>query len=199
MSNRIEGVPEHDTPNAQISQPRTGRVSDRTDRSLIQQVRRGSRAASEELATRYWDDAYRTAYLILREPTAAEDVAQESMLAAFATLSRFRATRPFAPWLHRITVNRAIDRQRSSRRRRETTESVDPVEERAGDSLRAELASGLADLTPEDRAIVVLRHVWDYSSAEIARMVRMPTSTVRTRLQRSLATLKDALDDEEER
>jgi len=130
---------------------------------------------------------------------AAEDVAQESMLAAFAALSRFQAARPFAPWLHRITVNRAIDWQRTHNRRREANENASPVEDHGVDSLPPELAEGLADLTPEDRAIVVLRHLWDYSSGEIARMVQMPTSTVRTRLQRALATLKDALDAEEER
>jgi DNA-directed RNA polymerase specialized sigma24 family protein len=116
-------VPEDESPDIQISRSRLGKLSGETDRSLVLQVLRGSRPAAEELAGRYWEEAYRTAYAVLRDPVGAEDVAQESMLAAFAALDRFRAVRPFAPWLHRITVNRAIDWQRANRRRRETPEA----------------------------------------------------------------------------
>ena len=53
--------------------------------------------------------AYRAAYLVVHDGAAAEDIAQESFLAAIRALDRFDRRRPFAPWLHRIVVNRAID------------------------------------------------------------------------------------------
>ena len=53
--------------------------------------------------------AHRAAYLVVHDAAAAEDIAQEAFLAAIRTLGRFDRRRPFAPWLHRIVVNRAID------------------------------------------------------------------------------------------
>ena len=53
--------------------------------------------------------AYRAAYLVVHDAAAAEDIAQDAFLAAVDALDRFDRRRPFAPWLHRIVVNRALD------------------------------------------------------------------------------------------
>jgi RNA polymerase sigma-70 factor (ECF subfamily) len=136
--------------------------------------------------------------LIVRDLAAAEDVAQEAMLAALASLPRFRASRPFAPWLHRITVNKALDWTRARERRREV--ALDAKESPQGgppDQLPEEIARALARLSEEDRAIVVLRHLWDYRASEIADMLDLSASTVRTRLQRALAAMRTDLEESE--
>ena len=68
-------------------------------------------------------------------PRAAEDIAQESFLAAVRNLDRFDRRRPFGPWLHRIVVNRAIDhaRARALRARRTSTELVAAARAAAGE------------------------------------------------------------------
>ena len=89
------------------------------ERAWIQGAKRGSVEDFERLFRAYWPRAYRAAYLVTGDASAAEDIAQESFLAAVRTLERFDRRRPFGPWLHKIVVNRAIDWSRARALRRE--------------------------------------------------------------------------------
>lgn len=154
-------------------------------------------AAVEDLFRRHWGSAYRAAYLVVQDSAAAEDIAQEAMLAAVGRIDRFDRRRPFGPWLHRIVVNRSIDWVRARKRRGEVSadaaaELEDPGSP-DGDRLPDDLVAALAKLDPEDRAVVVLRHLFDYDSTEIARMLGVPPATVRTRLRRALGRLRPLL------
>src|SRR4051812_32476769 len=81
----------------------------RAEPALTREVRRGSADTVEKLVRRHWDAAHGTAFLIVRDAGAAEDIAQEALLAAVAAIDRFDRRRPFRPWLHRIVVNRSLD------------------------------------------------------------------------------------------
>src|ERR671934_2322121 len=93
--------------------------SGRDERAWIRGARDGSVADLEALFRHHWPRAYRTAYLVVHDAAAAEDIAQEAFLAAVRNLDRFDRRRPFAPWLHRIVVNRAIDWTRARKLRAE--------------------------------------------------------------------------------
>src|ERR671938_305868 len=93
--------------------------SDGDERRWVHEAQRGSERALESLFRRHWPGAYRAAYLVVHDAAAAEDIAQEAFLAAVRSLDRFDRRRPFAPWLHRIVVNRAIDWTRARRLRAE--------------------------------------------------------------------------------
>jgi RNA polymerase sigma-70 factor (ECF subfamily) len=152
----------------------------------------------EELVRHHWDGAYRTAYLVVQDAAAAEDIAQESMLVAVQRIDRFDRRRPFGPWLHRIVVNRSIDWVRARKRRGEVSadavaEARDPVPLPDVPELPDDLVAALGTLDPEDRAVVVLRHLFDYDSHEIARMLGVPPATVRTRLRRALQRMRPLL------
>ena len=87
----------------------------------------------------HWRAAYRAAYLVVHDAAAAEDIAQDAFLAAVDALDRFDRRRPFAPWLHRIVVNRALDwaRREALRRRVDGAESVfEPLPPPRGDRRR---------------------------------------------------------------
>ena len=144
-----------------------------------------------------WPGAYRTAYLMVQDRGAAEDIAQESTLAAIGSLDRFNARRRFEPWLHRIVANRSIDWLRAQQGKQPLPlAAMDRVV--APDSLEvgfgADAVAALRCLDPEDRAIVVLRHVFDYTSREIGRALEMQPRTVRTRLRRALERLRAELE-----
>lgn len=168
--------------------------------ALVSAAKRGSPDAVEALIERNWERSHRTAFLIVQDAGAAEDICQEAMLAAVRAIDRFDRRRPFQPWLHRIVVNRALDWLRAHRRRAElvtgTVHSREHSADAEGERLSHELLSALAELDPEQRAIVVLRHLLDYSSSEIGTMLAIPPATVRTRLRRALDRIRAVLDDE---
>ena len=170
-----------------------GTSSERTsERALVRAAQGGSAEAMEELFRRHWPRAHRAAWLVVHDAAAAEDVAQEAFLAAVRSLDRFDRRRPFGPWLHRIAVNRAIDYARAREVRREV--SADAVAEAACPAHGArgpsdDVVSALAGLAPEQRAVIVLRHLLGYTPGEIARMLGLPRGTVNSRLRRGLDTL----------
>jgi RNA polymerase sigma-70 factor (ECF subfamily) len=154
----------------------------------------------EALVRRHWDGAHRAAFLIVHDAAAAEDITQEAMLAAVSAIDRFDRRRPFRPWLHRIVVNRSLDWLRARQRRPEVSlEVTGPGSVATGVDERAvsdDLMAALAALDPDQRALVVLRHLLGYRSAELARMLGIPPATVRTRLARALDRLRTLLGDE---
>jgi RNA polymerase sigma-70 factor (ECF subfamily) len=161
--------------------------------ALVRAAQRGSEEAVEELFTRHWGAAYRAALLVTGDRAAAEDIAQEAFLAALRALPRFDLRRPLRPWLHRIVVNRAIDWSRARAHRREVgadaapeAESRDAPDPRA---LRDDVAAGLLALGPEQRAVIVLRYVLDFTPGEIAAALDLPRGTVNSRLRRGLDAL----------
>jgi RNA polymerase sigma-70 factor (ECF subfamily) len=173
--------------------------SRRGERRLVREARQGSREAVAELYAAHWPRAHRAAYLVVHDGAAAEDIAQDAFIAAVDALDRFDRRRPFAPWLHRIVVNRAIDwARRESLRRGAGAGEVEAVAAPTPpvDSIGGELMEALAALPPEQRAVVVLRHLLEYTPGEIARILELPRGTVNSRLRRALDRLRDAVEEE---
>jgi RNA polymerase sigma-70 factor, ECF subfamily len=172
--------------------------SRRRERRLVREVQRGSAAALEELFRREWPRAYRAAYLVVHDAAAAEDIAQEAFLAAVRAIDRFDRRRPFGPWMHRIVVNRAIDATRARSLRREVdaaaAESAEAPPDPPSAPLSEDVVTALGDLSPEHRAVVVLRYLFDYTPGEIAKALDMPRGTVNSRLRRALDRLGEVIE-----
>lgn len=153
----------------------------------------GSASDLEALFRAYWPRSFRAAYLVVHDAAAAEDIAQEAFLAAVRSLDRFDRRRPFGPWLHRIVVNRAIDWARARRLRAEAElgETV-PAPEAEG-ALDGTLLAALGTLSPEHRAVIVLRHLLEYTPGEIAELLELPRGTVNSRLRRGLDAMREQL------
>ena len=173
--------------------------SGREERAWIRGAQDGSVAHLEALFRHHWPRAYRAAYLVVHDAAAAEDIAQESFLAAVRNLDRFDRRRPFGPWLHRIVVNRSIDWARARSLRREVGDA--PLESLSATATAEtphsrSLAVALASLSPEHRAVIVLRHLLEYTPGEIAELLDLPRGTVNSRLRRGLDALAVQLDED---
>jgi RNA polymerase sigma-70 factor, ECF subfamily len=164
------------------------------ERALVRAAQQGSSAAVEELFRRHWPAAHRAAFLIVQDASAAEDIAQEAFVAALRALDRFDRRRPFAPWLHRIVANRAIDWSRARTARREVyADDADTRGLADADPPSRDLLAALSALAPEQRAVVVLRHLLGYTPGQVARLLELPRGTVNSRLRRALDRLADEL------
>ena len=146
--------------------------------------------------------AFRTAYLIAGDPAEAEDAAQEAFVKAYYALSRFRPGAPFRPWLLRIAANEARNRRKATGRR--VRLALQAGEDRAirdespeGEALKreqaAELLRALEELREEDRLVIASRYFLDLSEEEMAEALGCARGTVKSRLSRALARLREVL------
>jgi RNA polymerase sigma-70 factor, ECF subfamily len=165
----------------------------REERARVRGAQAGSVSDLEALFRTHWPGAYRAAFLVVHDAPAAEDIAQEAFLAAIRNLDRFDRRRPFAPWLHRIVVNRAIDWARARTLRAEL-ELVDVAADPQGPDIGSDAVTALLGLSPEHRAVIVLRYLLGYTPGEIARMLDLPRGTVNSRLRRGLDQLRGTIE-----
>jgi RNA polymerase sigma-70 factor (ECF subfamily) len=115
------------------------------------------------------------------------------------SLDTFDRRRPFGPWLHRIVVNRAIDWARARALRREIGDDAlaeAPARREPPRALSEGITAALAGLSPDHRAVIVLRYLLEYTPGEIAAMLDLPRGTVNSRLRRGLDTLQGRLAEE---
>jgi RNA polymerase sigma-70 factor, ECF subfamily len=170
--------------------PRAGR----DERAWVRGAQAGSVSDLEALFRSHWPRAYRAAYLVVHDAAAAEDIAQEAFLSAVRALHTFDRRRPFGPWLHRIVVNRAIDWARARSLRREVGDNAVAESAASPDPPPRQLSSGvtaaLVGLSPEHRAVIVLRYLLEYTPGEIASILDLPRGTVNSRLRRGLDALQ---------
>jgi RNA polymerase sigma-70 factor, ECF subfamily len=165
-------------------------ASARQEQAWVREAQGGSASAFEALFRLYWPQVFRAAYLVVHDAAAAEDIAQEAFLAAVRALDRFDRRRPFGPWLHRIVVNRAIDWARARSLRGEVAADESLVAEPDPPAELPELVRALAELPPDQRAVIVLRYLLEYTPGEIAELLDLPRGTVNSRLRRGLDALK---------
>ena len=165
------------------------------ERAWIRGAQQGSVADLERLFREHWPRAFRAARLVTGDAAAAEDIAQEAFISAVRNLDRFDRRRPFAPWLHRIVVNRAIDWTRARKLRGEV-ELGDYLPAPPSPELDGSALARIDELAPEHRAVVVLRYVLEYTPGEIAELLDLPRGTVNSRLRRGLDALGAELEGE---
>jgi RNA polymerase sigma-70 factor (ECF subfamily) len=160
----------------------------RDERAHVRGAQRGSVSDLEALFRIHWPRAHRAAYLVTHDAAAAEDIAQESFLAALRALDTFDRRRPF-----RIVVNRAIDWTRARRLRSEVELSDALAAPEPNRPPRDDVLAALARLSPEHRAVVVMRYLLEFTPGEIAAALELPRGTVNSRLRRGLDALEEEL------
>ena len=163
--------------------------------------------AVERAYREHADDVYRVALSILRDPDAAVDVTHDTFARAFDKWHQYDANRPLRAWLHGIASHAALDALRRRRVRTMAVPAIARIREAHGEALfgvdpasgvadRALVADAMADLRPEARAALVLRHAYGYDYAEIARFLRTSPGNVGSILSRAHGALRARLIDE---
>ena len=167
------------------------------DELTLARARRGDLDACETVYRKFHQPAYSVAFRICQCREAAQEVTQEAFITVFRKIRQFRGDSPFWGWLRRVVVNHAI----SSIRRGPKTEPVEWQEYHGKSESRSEqiglamdLASALAMLGAQDRAVVWLHDVEGYNHLEIAGLFGKTESFSKTRLSRARSRLRELLE-----
>jgi RNA polymerase sigma-70 factor (ECF subfamily) len=169
------------------------------DAALVERVRAGDSSAFDSLVRTYMRHAFQMAYRVVGHREDAEDLVQESFLAAYQYLDSFDIARPFGPWLIRIVMNRGANLRRA-RARRQMEPETDAVstapsalEESTRTEMREVLTQAMATLSERQRLIVTLFDVDGLTSTEIGERLELAPGTVRWHLHEARRVLRGAL------
>ncbi|MDQ4126841.1 MAG: RNA polymerase sigma factor [Actinomycetota bacterium] len=179
------------------------------DTKLAERAREGDTAAYERLVRVHQAVAFRTAYLLTGDASEAEDATQEAFVKAYRALDRFRSGAPFRPWLLAIVANEARNRRRSAGRRTNLTlraaaegravpATVSPEAAVVAAERREELLSRLGEMSEGDRLVISYRYFLELSEEETAAALGCARGTVKSRLSRAVARLREAMTKEDD-
>ena len=176
-----------------------------SEAELVERAKRGDQDAYGEIVHAYQGIAFRTAYLLTGNAADAEDAAQEGFVKAFYALGRFRPGAELRPWLLRIVANEARNRRRSAGRRTNLAlrAAADPLSGGAAPSPEAHLLAGeeqsallaaVNELPEDQRDVIACRFFLDLSEEETAETLGCRKGTVKSRLSRGLARLREQME-----
>jgi RNA polymerase sigma-70 factor, ECF subfamily len=177
-----------------------------SDWELVQKCQSGEMGAFQELVSRYHQKVYTVIFGMLRNRDDAMEVAQEAFFRAYRKIKSFEGGSSFYTWLYRIAINLVIDAQRRQKRNpldfRENMDSVleeqnevarDPFSDVLDKELRDRLVKAINDLTPEHKAVIVLRTLEGLSYKDIGEMLGCSEGTVMSRLHYARKKLQEKL------
>jgi RNA polymerase sigma-70 factor (ECF subfamily) len=188
------------------------------DKLLLAQLNRGHWAAMEALVHRYQDRLYSTVFRIVNHQDDAADLVQETFVKAMQNLAKFEGKSSLYTWLFRIAVNLSLSHRRSRQYRDATTLDAgeddgqrlnqqaaglrlqlaqtteqDPADAAALHIDHQHVLAALTTIEPEHRAMIILRDIEDCDYEQIAEIIQIPIGTVKSRLFRARAALREAL------
>jgi RNA polymerase sigma-70 factor (ECF subfamily) len=198
------------------SSPRPNKIqkAERLEEALVERLRNGDEKALEEIFDRYAPKLYNVAQRILGEVADAEEVIQDVFWTAFRKARTFRGSARFSTWLYRLTINAALGKLRRRKngndcvyeeylpkfqrdghhRVRPVVDWSDTLDERyARQEVQQMLKDALDRLRPMDKSVVVLSDMEGISDKEIAGMLGLTVSAVKTRLHRARLFLRGTL------
>ena len=185
-----------------------------TDGVLAQEALIGNQWAFEVLVHRYSTPLFSFIFHYLGDYDQAGDILQQVFLQLYLSLPTLHTSEPLKPWLYRVARNRCLDDIRQKQRRRtvhfsELETAIDeddafvltdipdprplPEEQAEHHDLQSQLRQAIQSLPPKFRAVVYLRYAAQFSFAEIAQALNMPTATAKTYFQRAKPLLADYL------
>ncbi len=182
-----------------------------SDPELVERGRSGDRRALQILVERYQRRVLGVVVGMVRNPEDAREIVQEAFVRAFRGLERFKGDSSFYTWLYRIAVNLAIDAQRKDGKRTHVefdesqppadaplamggrTKGADPYEAVRNRELGEKIFRAIDGLTPDHRAVILLREIEGLTYEEISQTLGCSMGTVMSRLHYARKKLQDKL------
>ena len=174
---------------------------------LVERARSGDLDAWETIVRTHQGLAFRTAYLLTGNAADAEEAAQDGFVKAYRAFGRFRRGAELRPWLLRIVANEARNRRRSAGRRERLALRASAAEVRPGDAVpspeaallageqRERLLAAVEALPDDQRDAIACRYLLGLTGAETAAALGVRAGTVKSRLSRALARLRETLEE----
>ncbi len=184
-------------------------VTDLTDEQIVELAVNENPDAFGEIVTRWERKIFALCFGMLNREDEAKDAAQETFIAAYKNLSKFRGDAKVSSWLHRIAVNQCLTKKRREKTRSENfLDESDSAEQKFFAAPKNKMPSNLAEQTerlqairqavnslPEDlKQVIVMKEFEDMTFQEISDATDMPLSTVKSRLYTALKQLRMKLE-----
>ena len=158
------------------------------DLELVRRSQSGDTKAFDQLVTKYRAKVFTMVHGMVRNEHDASDLAQEAFLKAWRSIHQFEGRSSFCTWLYRLTMNVTIDLLRRKRQREEVEliESIasslpSPRAKFRRTEIQEKVELALAKLSPEHRAVVVLKELEGLQYREIGEVLNLPVGTVMSR------------------
>ncbi len=169
-----------------------------TDELLVQKSQQGSRPAIEALIKRWQEPLWRHAVRLIREPSLADDVLQDSLVAIVRQLSQLKDPNHFRAWAYRIVTHKAADLIRKRQQQRTLSEHARTKEEAhrevtSDDDPADVIRVAMSRLNEKDRLILTLFYLEEMSVLEVSKICEVPPGTVKSRLSKARTNLKKIL------
>ena len=168
------------------------------DNALVQGCLSGDEHAFEILVVRYQGPIYNAVLRMVRDRDDASDLTQNAFLKAYQQLSRFDPQYKFFSWLYRIAINESLNFVKRSARQEPldgdgVAGTADPERSMVSAEIGRHVQDALMKVSPDYRAVLVLRHFHDCSYEDMASILGIPEKTVKSRLFSARRQLKELL------
>jgi RNA polymerase sigma-70 factor (ECF subfamily) len=181
-----------------------------SDLYAVERLKRGDLNGLATLVKRHQARAVRAAYAITQDRQSAEDVVQIAFINLRRTIRTFDTRRPFAPWFFKTVIHAAVRAAKQGQRTLSLNAVIDdesgetfedllpdiaalPIERVEQSNVRSIVLAALDQLTPEQRAVIVMRYYLELETDEISEQLASPPATIRWRLHNALKRLRGLL------
>ena len=182
------------------------------EKELIRQAKSGNLKAYEEIIGLYEKKVFSTIYYMVKNDNEVEDIAQEVFIKIYKNLGNFKEESSLYTWIYRITVNVCIDEFKKRKKVVYLDEKIDtkdgevelqlsddsksPTDIAEDNDLKDKLEKCIKKLPESQRMMIILRDIKSFTYMEIAEIMKMNLGTVKSKINRARASLKELLEED---
>ena len=182
------------------------------EKELIRQAKSGNLKAYEEIIGLYEKKVFSTIYYMVKNDNEVEDIAQEVFIKIYKNLGNFKEESSLYTWIYRITVNVCIDELKKRKKVVNLEEKIDtkdgevelqlsddsksPTDIAEDNDLKDKLEKCIKKLPESQRMMIILRDIKGFTYMEIAEIMKMNLGTVKSKINRARASLKELLEED---